>query len=131
MSDWLKKSVSGEEDLVFSASPSAIGVGVKELPGPDVPGMCGIPVRTRVRELRGPRTSGVNGVPPNPGALPSWEACVDFCACVPAESRDGEDGSTGSESLFLGPEARVSSEVLGPSREIRDCIESVPRERAF
>jgi hypothetical protein len=34
MSDELRNSVSGEEDLVFSSSPNAISADVKGSPGP-------------------------------------------------------------------------------------------------
>ena len=133
MSDGLRKSVSGEEDLVFSGSPIVIGVGVKGLPGPeivDVSGTCDIPMRTGVSGLRDPCTLGGSGVPPNLNASPRCTACMEFCGCVPVESGDEESGSRGSEGLSLGPEVGISSGVLKSSRDIRDCIESVPKERA-
>jgi hypothetical protein len=78
MSDGLRNSVSGEEDLVFSGSPNAISVDVKEFPGT---GTCGAP-RTGVCELGDPLTSGGCAVLPDLAASPCCKTCVELCACV-------------------------------------------------
>ena len=132
MSDGLRNSVSGEEDLVFSGSPNAISVDVKEFPGPgtcDASRTCGIPTRTGVRELGDPRT-GECGVLPDLAASPCCKACVELCACVPTEGGSGEDSLRGSGSLFLGPTVGISSGVLKSSKEIRDGVDSVSKVRA-
>jgi hypothetical protein len=124
--------VSGEEDLVFSGSPNAISIGVNEFPGPgtcDAPRTCGIPTRTGVCKLGDPRTSGGCGLLPDLAASPCCKACVELCACIPAEGGSGEDGLRGSGSLFLGPKAGISSGVLKSSKEIRDDVEFVSRVR--
>jgi hypothetical protein len=131
MSDGLRNSVSGEEDLVFSGSPNAINV--KEFPGPgtrDASRTYGIPSRTGVCELGDPRTPGGCGVLPDLTASPCCKACVGLCVCIPAEGGGGEDGLRGSGCLFLGPEVGISSGVLKSSREIRDGVEFVPKVRA-
>ncbi len=133
MSDGLRNSVSGEEDLVFSASPSGTNSGVKVLPGPvicDVAGTCGIPTRTGLCGLGDTRTSGASRIPPGLEVSSCREACVELCVCVPAEGRDGEDGLRGSGSLFVGPIVGISPGVLKTSKEIRDCVEFVPKVRA-
>ena len=132
MSDGLRNSVSGEEDLAFSSSPNAINADVKEFPGPgtcDASRTCGIP-RRGVCKLGDPRTSGGCGVLPDLAVSPCCKACVELCACVPAEGAGGEDGLRGSGSLFLGPKVGISSGVLKSSREIRDGVEFVPKVRA-
>lgn len=104
MSDGLRKSVSGVEDLVS----------IVELPGPEsgaVSGTCGIPTRSEVCGLRG----DLDG-----------SAASPCCVCVSAASGVGGVRSTSSESLLLG----ISCEVLESSREIRDCVGSVFKERA-
>ena len=121
--------MSGEEDLVFSVS-NGINVGVNELTGPEiggVSGMCGIPMRAVVCGLSDPCTA-VSGVPPNLVASACSTICTEFCTCVPAESGDGEDRSRGCP--FLGPEVGIASERFELSREMSDCVESVPKERA-
>lgn len=133
MSDGLRNSVSGEEDLVYSGSPNAISVDVREFPGPatcDASRTCGIPTRTGVCELGVPRTPGGCAVLPDLTASPCCKTCVELCACVPEEGGGGEDGLRGSGSLFLGPKLGISSGVLKSSREIRDGVEFVPKVRA-
>lgn len=74
MSDGLRNSVSGEDDLVFSGSPNAIiSVEVKGFPGPgtcDASRTCGVPTRTGVCELGDPCTSGGCEALPNLAASP-------------------------------------------------------------
>jgi hypothetical protein len=73
MSDGLRNSVSGEEDLVFSGSPNAISVDVKGFPGLgtcDASRTCGIPTRTGVCGLGDPCTSGGCAVLPDLAASP-------------------------------------------------------------
>lgn len=133
MSDELRNSVSGEEDLVFSSPPNVISADVKGSTGPgtcDASTTCGIPMRTGVCELGDPRTSGGCGVLPDLAASPCCKACVELCACAPAEAGSGEDGLRGSGSLFLGPKVGISSGVLKSSREIRDGVEFVLKVRA-
>jgi hypothetical protein len=133
MSEGLRNSVSGEEDIVFSSSPNAISADVKEFPGPgtcDASRTRGIPTRTGVCELGDPRTSGGCGVLPDLAASPCCTACVELCTCVPADDGSGEDGLRGSGSLFLGPKVGISSGVLKSSKGIRDGVEFVSRARA-
>jgi len=80
MSDGLRNSLSGEEDLVFSASPNATNFDVKELPGRGI----GDVSRTSVCGLGDTRTSKGRGVLPDLDASPCSKACVELCACVPA-----------------------------------------------
>ena len=133
MSDGLRNSVSGVEDLVFPGSTNDISVDVRGCPGPgvcDAPRACGVPMRTGVREIGDPCMSGGCGVPSDLAALPCCKVCVELCACVPAEGRGGEDGLRGSGSPLLGPKVGISSRVLKSSREIRDGVEFVPDVRA-
>ena len=133
MSDGLRNSMSGEEDLVFSSSPNVISADVKGSTGPgtcDASMTCGIPTRTGACELGDRCTSGGRGVLPDLAASPCCKACVELCACVSAEGASGNDGLRGSGSLFLGPNVGISSGVLKSSREIRDGVEFVPKVRA-
>jgi hypothetical protein len=130
MSDGLRNSVSGEEDLVFSGSPNAISVDVKGFSGPGTGRTCGIPPRTGACELGDPRTSGGCGTLPDLAASPCCKPCVELCACIPTEDGGSEDGLRGSGSLFLGPRVSISFGVLKSSKEIRDGVEFLPKVRA-
>ena len=133
MSDGLRNSVSGEEDLLFSSSPNSISADVKAFPDPviwDASRTCGIPTRTGACEIGDPRTSRGCEVLPDLAVSPCCKTCKELCACVSAEGGGGEDGLRGSESPFLGPKVKISSGVLKSSREIRDGVEFAPDVRA-
>jgi hypothetical protein len=128
ISDGLRKSVSGEDGLAFSRSSNEIDLGVTKPLGPeigDVPGTCGISMRTGVCEVWDSRMPGGSGVPLDLVVSPEFTARMGLSVCVPAERAGGEVGTIRSEGLFVGPKD-TSSEMFRPSRAIRGSVELEP-----
>lgn len=125
MSDGLRNSVSGEEDLLFSSSSNSADVVIW-----DASRTGGIPTTTGARKIGDPRTSEGCEVLPDLAASPCCKACEELCACIPAWGGGGKDGLRGSGSPFLGLKVGISSGVLKSSREISDGVECAPEVRA-